>query len=230
MANPVDRNALANTLMTLFRGGAGGPRGDPYANESAGPFAQSPRIYARPQPGAPPAAAAAAAVPVPAKRPKGGAGKAKVKAPTGPNNMPVGMPDPATATSPSSLLQSPELNATSPSSLIQSPPAATGPSPMPYGGPMAAADNAPQNPIERAAMAMNPNPGQNPLGLGGYNPLTNAVDQAPRRRPPFIPTPLTGVPGGAITPGGVNQSSLGPNYADFWRLMQGGSGRGQTSY
>jgi hypothetical protein len=136
------------------------------------------------------------------------------------------MPMAGNATSPSSLMESPNLNATSPSSLIQTPPVT--PSPQPYGGPMAAADRAPLNPITQAAMAMNPNPGQNPLGLGNYNPLTNAVDQAPRGR--FRPTPIAGmVPGGAMTPGTAQpgNTGMGPSYADFWRLMQGGSGHGQ---
>jgi hypothetical protein len=125
------QNQQRNLLAMLLSGGG---RGDPYANQASGPFASSPRVYGSQSPSAGPPQAAVpvptprpasgANVPVPTPRPKqgggggskGGGGNQK-KAAGGQFDLPLAKD----ATSPSSLLQSPELNATSPSSLMQNP-------------------------------------------------------------------------------------------------------------
>jgi hypothetical protein len=133
MAPQNQRNLLAMIL-------SGGGRGDPYANQASGPFASSPRVYGGQSPAAGPPQAAVpvptprpasgANVPVPTPRPKqGGGGGSKrgggnqKKAAGGQFDLPLAKD----ATSPSSLMQSPELNATSPSSLMQNPPTTTYP-------------------------------------------------------------------------------------------------------
>jgi hypothetical protein len=184
------QNQQRNLLAMLLSGGGG----NPYGNQASGPFATSPRIYGRGGAGgggAPPAGKS--------QHKGGGGGKARTG---GGGNAPapmryvtpnVGQPMAGNATSPSSLLQSPEMNATSPSSLLVSPPALPRPNPL-----QAAVDAAPYTGPNRGAIPYHgpypggPTGGPPPMG-GMMMPGGPPPFQQPAR--PFSPTP---------PPGGLN--------------------------
>lgn len=200
-ANNQQRSFLASLLM-----GGGGRRNDPYANQAAGPFASSPRIYG----GSSPAASAPAAA-----RPKvaaakagaakagggggdgGGGGSGSKGATTKSKARPQGggqydLPAAKNATSPSSLLQSPEMNATSPSSLMQNPG-------TPYNQVMPNAESfngvyPPRADVPTSAPANQPPiPGLQPTSYPGAIPATGNTIPSPQAiSRPFSPTPPTG--------------------------------------
>jgi hypothetical protein len=210
------QNQQRNLLAMLLSGGGG----NPYGNEASGPFANSPRIYGR---GGAGGGGGGAAPPAGKPQHKGGGGRA---AGGGGGNAPAPMgyvqpPPTSTATSPSSLMQSPEMNATSPSSLMQNP----------------------GTPYQQVMPA--------PPNTGGPNPLQAAVDAAPYRgmppamggmmsptagQPPFRqparPLNLTPPPGGlnydpnsfAGTVQGFERSMGRPSQGQPAQMPQGGGG------
>jgi hypothetical protein len=194
------QNQQRNLLAMILSGGG---RGDPYANEASGPFASSPRVYGSQSPAAGPPSQAKA-VPVPATRPKqGGGGGSKgggggsPKAAGGQFNLPLA----ASATSPSSLLQSPELNATSPSSLMQTPgtpyrqvmPAPPNIGPPPYPGAVPATGmTQPPNFSQAATGNILPSPIPRPAATGMTQPpprFAQAATGNTYRSPPPAPPP-----------------------------------------